>query len=553
MKKTTSRVLALLCVLVMCLSMAACSNGNSGSAPAPSTVAPAPSGDAAASSDGGSDSNDYIKVVIAGASDPGNYLPFNAENSVRDTYSIYFYEPLFRLYDTAKGLTPVLATGYERIEEGVYRVTIHDDIYDYAGEHVTASDVAFCINTVIKNGERTNALGEVQSCEVVNECTVDIVIQPDVLGVFEKCATTIAIVSQKSYEVSKTGFSSDPVGTGPYYIDNWLPGSSITFKKNENYWAKDKGFNNQNCDEIEVKFIAEPAQVAIELETGGVDFAYNLSSKDADAFVDREGFGIVNTVFNQVRCIAFNCDETNVFSNQKLRQAVCYAIDPAAILQGAYDGKGGIATCLAVPEPESGLILDYLPEWKDQLPYPYDVEKAKELMAEAGYPDGGLKVRLISKDMFEYRTTAEIIQAYLAEIGIEVEILCYENALFQTYRYDSTAFDMYLCQIANSNTPYMLCGWKFNLIQNATTGKNIMFQSDDHLQELLETALDIDTRSDEVMSSLHDYIMETAPVYPYCYTETSYVHVDSIVDPFIAQGINFYPNMSTFSNHARHS
>lgn len=539
MKKFTKRALALLMVLVISLSMAAC-----GSAPADSGEAPV----ADVPADAGSE---YIKVVIAGASDPGNYLPFGAENSVRFTYSVYFYEQLFGLFDTEDGLTPILATGYERIDEGVYRVTIHDDIYDYAGEHVTASDVAFCINTVLANGERANSFGEIQGCEVVDDVTVDIIIQPDVLGVFEKCVTGIDIVSQKSYEASKTGFSSDPVGTGPYYIADWIPGSSITFKKNENYWAKDKGFNNQNCDEIEVKFIAEPAQVAIELETGGVDFAYNISASDANAFVDREGFDISSCVFNQVRTVAFNCDETNVFNDIRLRQAVAYAIDPQAIVQGAYDGKGGVATCLAVPEPEAGLIMDYVPAWKDQMPYPYNVEKAKELMAEAGYPDGGLKVRLMSKDAFEYRTTCEIIQAYLAQIGIEVEILCYENALFQTYRYDPTAYDMYLCQIANSNTPYMLCGWKFNFNQNANTGKNIMNQSDDKLQELLETALNIDTNNDETINALHERIMETVPVYPYCYTYTNYVHVDSIVDPVIAQGIRFYPNMSTFNNHAR--
>ena len=81
------------------------------------------------------------------------------------------------------------------------------------------------------------------------------------------------IVSQKSYEASTTGFSSDPIGSGPYYISNWIPGASLTLKKDENYWGKDEGFNNQNVDEIHVKFIAEPAQVAIELETGNVDFA----------------------------------------------------------------------------------------------------------------------------------------------------------------------------------------------------------------------------------------------------------------------------------------
>lgn len=543
MKKTTKRILALLCALVVCLSMAACG----GSDPVSSGNSAAPAAPTA-----GGNNDDYVKVVIAGPSDPGNYLPFNADNSVRSTYSIYFYEQLFRVYNSTEGLSPVLATGYERVEEGVYRVTIHDDIYDYAGEHVTANDVAFCINKIIENGERANSMGEVQKCEVVDDYTVDIIIQPDTLGTFERCVTVCDIVSQKTYEASETGFSADPIGTGPYYISDWIPGTSITFKKNENYWGKDKGFNNQNCDEIEVKFIAEPSQVAIELETGGVDFAYNISVKDSDAFVDREGFGIVNSPFVQVRSVCFNCSEESVFNDIRLRQAVCYAIDPEAILKGVYEDKGGVATCLAVPEPEGGFVLDFVQKWKDELPYAYNVEKAKELMAEAGYPNGGLKVRLMAKDMAEYRSTCEIIQAYLAQIGIEVEILCYENALYQTYRLDPTAFDMNLCQVANNNSPYVPCGWKWYMNIDAATGRNVMMQNDPKLQELLDTALGIDTHNEETVDALHSYVMESASLYPCNYTFNNYVHVDSIVDPFIAQSIVFYPNMSTIVNHARH-
>lgn len=542
MKTNFKRVLALLCDLVVCLSMVACGGGS----------APAASGGSGEQAGGDSD---YIKVVIAGASDPGNYLPFNATNAVRDSYAIFFYEHLFELF-TATELTPVLATGYERISEGVYRVTLHDNIYDYNGEHITSSDVAFCFNKVIENGERTNVHAELKRAEIVDEYTVDLIIEPDALGTFEAAVINTPIVSQKSYEASATGFSSDPVGTGPYYISEWLPGSSITFKKNENYWGKDGvvGFENQNCDEVVVKFIAEPAQVAIEMETGNIDFAYNISSKDADTFVDRPGFSVVNSPFTQVRAVGFNCDASNVFSDIRLRRAVCYAIDPEGILQGVYDGKGGVATCMAIPEPEAGYVLDYVQDWKNELPYPYNIEKAKELMAEAGYPNGGLKVRLMAKDQDEYRSTCEVIQAMLAPIGIEVEIMCYENALYQTYRHDPTAFDLHLCGVANNNIPYLPIGWKWYLGTNPDTGRNVLFMRDEKLQELMDAAVDLDTHNEESMKALHAYMMETAALYPYVFTYNNYVHVDTIVDPVITNGYYFYPHMSTITeDFARHS
>lgn len=530
MKRSFKRTLALLCALVVCLSLAAC-----GSNDAESTVASA--------ADGGTG---YRKFVMAGPSDPGNYLPFNADNSVRQTYSIFFYEYLFDLFGTGD-MRPTIASGFERTGEGVYVVKLRQNVHDHNGEPITASDVVFSFEQPIAIGERTSSLGEIAAVKKIDDYTVEFNMEPDLLGSFERAMTSTPIVSQKSYEASSTGFSSDPVGTGPYYIANWTPGASLTLKKDENYWGKDEGFNNQNLDEIEVKFIAEPAQVAIELETGNVDFAYNTSSKDADSFVGKAGFTVTNKPFAQVRGLGFNCDPSSACSDVRIRQAICYAIDNAGILQSVYDGKGGVATCLAVPEPEAGLVIDFDPAWKEMSPYEYNVEKAKELMAEAGYPDGGLKLKLMAKDQDEYRSTCQVIQANLAKIGIEVEILCYENALYQTYRYQPDAFDFYCIGISNNGVPYVPVGWKWYVGKHSDTGANVLFQNDDHMEELISAALNIDTHSNETVGALQDYILETVCMYPYVYTYTSYVHVDTVSD-LVFRDVFFYPNMSTISD-----
>ena len=180
-------------------------------------------------------------------------------------------------------------------------------------------------------------------------------------------------------------------------------------------------------------------------------------------------------------------------------------------------------------------------------PYPYDPEKAKELMAEAGYPDGGLKIKLMAKDEDEYRSTCQVIQANLAEIGIEVEILCYENALYQTYRYQPDAFDVYIIGISNNNVPYVPVGWKWYVGKHADTGANVLFQNDAHMEELLNAALSVDTHSNETVGALQDYILETACMYPYVYTYNSYVHVDTISD-LMFRDVWFYPHMSTISD-----
>lgn len=539
MKKTYKRILALLCVLVIGLSMVACG----GSAPAESNDAPA--ADAPAAEVPAASGDKYIKFVMAGPSDPGNYLPFNADNSVRGTYSLFFYENLFDIFGTS-GLTPTIASGYERVADGTYHVTLRENVHDHAGEPIKASDVVFSFEQPMALGERTSTLGDLKSVTALDDYKVEFVFNPDALGTFERAVTSTPIVSQKSYEASETGFSSDPVGTGPYYIENWIPGASMTLKKDENYWGKDEGFNNQNCDEIEVKFIAEPAQAAIELETGNIDFAFNVSTKDSDFFVDMPGFQVTNVPFAQVRGLGFNCDPASVCSDVRIRQAICYAIDNAGILQSVYDGKGGVATCLAVPEPEAGLIVDFDQAWRDMKPYEYNIEKAKELLAEAGYPNGGLKLKLMAKDMDEYRTTCQVIQANLAQIGIEVEILCYENALYQTYRYQADAFDFYCIGISNNSVPYVPVGWKWYVGKHADTGANVLFQKDDKMEQLITEALGFETHSLETVGALQDYILETACMYPYVYTFTPYVHVDTISN-LVFRDVWFYPHMATFS------
>lgn len=539
MKKTLKRMLSSVLAGTMVLSLAACggSSNSASDSDSLSTAATAVEG------------TDGSVVSIAAPADPGNYLPFNADNSVRNTYSCFFYEQLFNLYDPEKGLEPELATGYERVGDGQYVVTLNENIYDTNGEHITASDVAFCYNTTIANGERKSSIGELQSVDVIDDYTVQFNIQPDLLGVFEQCVITQDIVSQKSYEASETGFSSDPVGTGPYKIQEWLPGASMTLVKNEDYWGKDL-YDNQRCDEIDIKYIAEPSQAAIELETGNVDWAYNVSSEDADKLAEMPGFAVYNGLSAQVRTIGFNCDESNVFSDARLRQAVAYAIDAEAILQGAYKGKGGVATCLAPPEPEAGMVMDFDPAWKEQEVYPYDPEKAKELLAEAGYPNGGLKVRLMTKDDAEYRTSAEIIQAYLLQVGIEVEILSYENALYQTYRFQPDTFDMYICQVANNSNPYLPVGWKWYLNRDESTGKNVLFMDDSNLQELLNTSLGVETHNQESVNALQQYILDQCVLYPYCYTYTNYAYVDTIEDPFVVSGVTFMPNLSSYQGGA---
>lgn len=521
-------MVALLLAGTMCISLAACGGGESNKG-----------GNGAASGGGTSDSS---TITIATPSDPGNYKPFSADNSVRERIAQGFYESLFddNLSEDNE-LVPVIAESYEELGGGLYHVKIKENVHDSQGNPITADDVVFCFQTTIDNGERTTTVGEMKSITKVDDYTVEMQFEGELVSSFSYSCQSVPIVSQKAFEASETGFSDDPIGTGPYVVEEWLPGSSMTLVKDDNYWNKDGDLDNQNIDKIVYKFISEPAQVAIEMETGSIDFAYNIDMKEIPRFQDNPAYTVIENPNQLTRNILFNCDESSIFSDERLRKAVCYAIDSEAIVQSVYNGMGGVPK---VPQVKD-YAIDYVDKWDEEETYTYDIDKAKELVEEAGYEGG--PVRIMCKDQAMYRSTCEIIQSLLKEIGMEVEILAYENALYQTYRFQPETFDLCIAEVG-IGTPYAPDGWKWYMLPQSN-GKNVAFMQDDHMTELVNQACGKETHSEETVDALWQYMKETMPLFPYAYMNSNYVYVTDKISEveLVHNGLDFDPTKSKYN------
>lgn len=514
MKNKVMKALSLLLAVIMVLSMAACGGEKTPAAQDP--VAGNAAGNA--STEGG-----YRKIVIQTLSDPGTFTTFEATSSVSTAIEGAFYETLFRQYE-AGVLTPCVGKSYERVGEGVYEIVINEGVHDSKGNAITIDDVVWCYQTVIERGKRATVFGNVKNVEKVDENTMRLTLGEEFNGEFRSLMTSMAIVSKASFEESDTGFASDPVGTGPYKVKSWTQGSSLVLVKNENYWNKETMEEQQPYDEIEYRFISEPTQVSLALETGEVDIALGISPQDVSRFTAENGFTTITMIDSLCRGLLFNCHETNVFSNVKLRQAVCYAIDSEATITAATNGIGQPCHGL-VAANDASYFSDYDLKWNDEPYYDYNPEKAKELLAEAGYPGGaGLPtLRIMTKDNPEYRTTCEIMQAYLAEVGIQVEILAYENALYQTYRYDPSAFDMCIMQIGGSES--VLNPWKWYCQPDpARDNLNVCMFYDEEFWNLYGEAAHVSTSTPETIEAAWDWMNENVPMYGYGYTNKFFVH-----------------------------
>ncbi|MBC8163306.1 MAG: ABC transporter substrate-binding protein, partial [Roseiflexaceae bacterium] len=267
-----------------------------------------------------------------------------------------------------------------------------------------------------------------QSVEAVDETTVKFTLtRPVPLFPNLVAASYFGLSSPEAVRTAGVTYGTPEggaVGTGPFVFESWTPAQSLTLTRNEDYWGE-----KAKMPGVIVRFIADASARLAELQSGAIDFTVNLAP---DARTTIEGSSDLQLVELEPFNIAYLSLNINnkPFDDVRVRQAMAYAIDKQAILDGFYGGIGTVAD-------------DFLPDglsWArptDPEPYAYDPEKAKALLAEAGYADGfstmtisdGTEVPLelwympVSRPYYPTaQPVAEAYATYFADIGVQVEL-----------------------------------------------------------------------------------------------------------------------------------
>jgi ABC-type transport system substrate-binding protein len=264
--------------------------------------------------------------------------------------------------------------------------------------------------------------------------------------------------------------------------------------------------------------------MAIALETGKVDVSTAVAPNDVTRFLpggsSAKGFAVDKLPKNQTDLVVFNTSEKNPFSNKQLRQAVCYAIDSASMVQGV--SKGDAVQVKTFGNAKYG---DYVKKWDTEDYYNYNMDKAKQLFAASGQKSG-LNVKLMTLPDDNNKKEAQIIQASLKELGINVEIVSYESALFNKNKLDPTQFDLMIDQYAS--TDFLVNVWKLCFDNTQYKGTTQNFYKDDKLQQLLVTARGMDTHTPENVDAFHQYLKDIAIGYGMIQRFDNVVHVDTM-------------------------
>ncbi|WP_042477207.1 glutathione ABC transporter substrate-binding protein [Bacillus ndiopicus] len=324
-----------------------------------------------------------------------------------------------RNFETGE-IEPLLAESWEQIDDVTLQLKLRQDVKFHDGTPFNAEAVKINLDRLLDPkvaSPRATNFEPIESVTVVDEFTVDIKTKTPygpLLAVLTHAGGYMISPEVIAKDYAEAGddtsklrayVNANPVGTGFLKFDKWTPGQEIRFVKNEEYWGDKVAY-----DSAVFKTVPESATRAADLEVGNAQIIDPVQPTEVPLV---ESFAnIVQQPSMSIAYVGFNAEKAP-YDNAKVRLAISKAIDREEILQGVYDGFG-----LAAKGPLSPMIWGYS---DDVTPQDSNIEEAKALLAEAGFPNG-FKTTIWTNDNPQRQQIAVVLQEKLKQLNIEVTI-----------------------------------------------------------------------------------------------------------------------------------
>lgn len=349
---------------------------------------------------------DHLVVVVG--QDVATLDPHN-EPTTNFSHLRQTFENLTQINNNRE-LQPALAESWSLVNDTTWEFKLRPDVKFHNGDTMTAEDIVWNFNRVMTeahpSGPRKIFVAWFDSIEQVDDLTVHV----HTLGPYPPAAlvSTIAMIIPKNYfeEVGPEGFDQAPVGTGPYRITSWSLNQQLTLEAFDEYWGTPGVIPT-----AEFRIIPEESTRISELITGGADVVLNLSPNRVAELENEPNIDIVSKESSLNFWLGFNT-ATSPLDDVRVRQAFAHAIDVPLIIQEVL---GGFANHSNSTVHTTSIGWD-----PDLPPFEYDPDKARQLLAEAGYPDG-FSMPFVGGPTVWPATeeSGEAISGFLAEVGID--------------------------------------------------------------------------------------------------------------------------------------
>ncbi len=394
------------------------------------------------------DNTDEKVVVVGMSSDLQTLDPDQMYEVYGNLYAYACYDNLYAVQGNTTEPKPSLATGYSVDDSGkVFTFELRDDVIFSSGNQMTSADVVFSINRLINlKGNPSYNAANIESVEADGDYKVKITLKeteaPGTL-LAKLSSNAFAILDSKilkenggldtedasTADTATKWLDSHSAGSGPYTLESWTTGEELILVKNKNYWG-DCG----DVDKFILKEISDTNSEIQMLQSGDIDVAMELSNDNKDQITSPD-ISVETAQTDTITFLFMNGDEniSGPLANEKVREAISYAIDYDGLKSLCGDGAVSIGSFETLDmggyERESGYR---------------DIEKAKKLLTEAGYPDGfdtTLTVGNVVNEGMAWSVIGQKIQGDLAEIGVNIKISTVEPAvLYDDYRNGKSSF-----------------------------------------------------------------------------------------------------------------
>jgi peptide/nickel transport system substrate-binding protein len=454
-------------------------------------------------------------VTYAAGADPDNLDPANAESNPSEAVNRMMYENLAR-FDEKLKIVPGLATKWETSKDGLtWTFTLRKGVKFHDGTPFNAEAVKIFIDRMTGPEKPSRAVlyaPFVNSVDVVDEFTVKVNMKAPYSFFLNNLAHSASgIISPTALKTLGKEISRKAVGTGPFKFVEWVQGDHITLVRNDDYWG-----GKPYLDKVVIKTVKEDGARVMMLQSGDAQLIVRIPSEDIPRLEKDPNLKLDATETLRVLFVGINCAK-KPFTDIRVRQALAQAIDKESIVKNIYQGRALTTGGLIAP-----LTTGYVP----LKGLPYDVAKAKKLLADAGFPNG-LKAKFWSpqgrypKD-FEM---AQAIQQQWKKAGIDTSL-------------DTMEWAAYLAAtrkpVEQADVELFILGWapssaeaRYTLVSLLTTnmfvptGSNRFFYSNKEFDDVVEKMGRATSKADldKYLKMAQEMVIQDVPVIPILVTK----------------------------------
>jgi peptide/nickel transport system substrate-binding protein len=357
--------------------------------------------------------------VVGQGDEPSTLDPPNHWTTADSAIGAHIFDTLVDIQGPELQMQGIIAERWENLSPTVWRFHLRPSLKTHDGGELRAEDVKYSLELAMDPKSKTHGYAtDIASVSVVDPLTVDVVTHEPTASLLVSLSTLFIAPKAARERVGSEAFGTQPIGSGAYRLVNWQRGQQIELEANPDWWR-----GPPQPRRLIFRLLKDPSTRIAELRTGGVDIVYGIPLPEIASLASGPDTQLIQAKGARTISYPFNATKPP-FDDLRVRQAMNYAVDREAIVKTILQGNASVLT-----GPFTEGTLGYDPAQK---PWPYDPQKARELLAQAGYANGLEASWTVTDGVFlKDREIAEAVTGQLAAVGIKITLLPTERAKSQ--------------------------------------------------------------------------------------------------------------------------